>query len=106
MRRDRKQYHILVIEDNEGDFVMVDDLLAETILAPVITHAPNFKIAKEILGHGDADYDVILLDITLSDKSGKELIEETLQLASAMPVIVNVSFPVKPILFAVSPFLY
>ena len=92
MIKDRKIYHILIVEDNEGDQLIVEDLLRETILLPDIVQAVSFKSAKEKLASYHSKFDVILLDISLPDKSGKELVEEILQLAPSIPVIVLTGF--------------
>ncbi|TRX03972.1 response regulator [Flavobacterium gawalongense] len=102
MIKDKKSYSILVIEDNLGDFMIVEELLTELILNPKITHAKNFKEASVILSSGDRFFDIILLDLTLPDKSGQNLITEILQTASLCPVIVftgysDVDFSTKSI---------
>ncbi|MBC7935940.1 MAG: PAS domain S-box protein [Rhizobacter sp.] len=92
MRRDKKPYRILVIEDNPGDFVIVEDLLAEQMLFPVITHAINFGEAVNILTASGA-FDIILLDLSLPDKSGEQLITEILEISSSCcPVIILTGF--------------
>lgn len=88
MIKDRKSYQILVVEDNEGDLLIVEDLLMETIFLPVIVQATSFKAAKEILTSQQSGFDVILLDIKLPDKGGKDLVKEILLLAPSIPVIV------------------
>ena len=88
MVKDKKSYQVLIIEDNEGDHVIVEEMLLETIQYPVIMHAVNFKTASEILKLPASPFDVILLDLSLPDKSGKELVDETLVLAPLIPVIV------------------
>nr|WP_314898142.1 response regulator [uncultured Flavobacterium sp.] len=102
MIKDKKSYSILVIEDNLGDFMIVEELLTELILNPKIIHAKNFKEASVILSSRDSFFDIILLDLTLPDKSGQNLITEILQTASLCPVIVftgysDVDFSIKSI---------
>jgi len=87
MTRDKKEYRILVIEDNPGDFIIVEDLLTEQILKPVITHVINYNQAFDILSAGTA-FDIILLDLSLPDKSGQQLVTDILQVASLCPVII------------------
>ena len=87
MTKDKKGYHILVIEDNPGDFVIVEDLLAEELAAPVITHVINYKEAFAVLTAGKV-FDVVLLDLSLPDKSGQGLISDILQVSSCCPVII------------------
>jgi DNA-binding response OmpR family regulator len=71
--------NILIIEDNPGDFELVQNYLSEYIL-PSIVHAKNFKEASAVLSDRVAKFDVILLDLTLPDKSGKDLITEVLKI--------------------------
>lgn len=87
MRKDRKLYNILVIEDNPGDYFIVEDFLLEHIQSPNIVQATSFKKAAEILIK-NSQFDVILLDLSLPDKHGQELIVEILNLAGSQPVIV------------------
>lgn len=88
MIKDPQKYRILVIEDNPGDLLIVEDLLLEQILAPTIVYANNFKQAAEQLQLPGAFFDVILMDLTLPDKSGKQLISEILTLAPNFPIII------------------
>jgi len=101
MKKDKCGYRILVIEDNPGDFIIVEEFLMEQILSPVIVHAVNFKQAAAILSV-DAAFDVILLDLTLPDKSGQQLITEMLLIAASCPVVIltgytDIDFSIKSI---------
>jgi PAS domain S-box-containing protein len=86
--KDHRPYKILVIEDNPGDFTIVEEFLTEQILVPGIVQVNNFKQASAILLAGDSVFDVILLDLTLPDKSGQQLITEMLEIASLSPIII------------------
>ena len=110
MIKDVKPYRILVIEDNPGDFAIVEDLLAEQISVPATVHAVNFKQAAEILSAADSLFDVILLDLSLHDKSGQDLINEMLQVASLCPIIVltgysDIEFSIKSISLGILDYL-
>jgi PAS domain S-box-containing protein len=102
MIKDKKPYRILVIEDNRGDLAIVEDFLAEQILAPVIVYAGNFKQASALLSAADKPFDVILLDLSLADKSGQDLVTEMLRIADACPIIIltgytDIDFSIKSI---------
>ena len=102
MKKDNTQYRILVIEDNPGDFTMVEDFLMEEILAPEIVHAVSFNRASEILSASGIAFDIILLDLSLPDKTGQELITEMLKLSSSCPLIIltgytDIGFSLKSI---------
>jgi len=49
MRKDKKKYEILVIEDNPGDFTLIEDYLREQVASPQITHAQKFSEARSYL---------------------------------------------------------
>lgn len=81
-------FSVLVIEDNPGDFALVEEFLLDQADIPRITHAHNYKEARAILSGADAIYDVILLDLSLPDKTGSELISDIIGISGATPVIV------------------
>jgi PAS domain S-box-containing protein len=83
----KKYFKFLVVEDNPGDFTLVEEFLSEEFSNPSIINASNFKQASQILQSEDAVFDLILLDLTLPDKSGQSLITEMLQIASC-PIII------------------
>ena len=102
MLRDKNPYNILIVEDNPGDFMIVDGFLREQILNPYIVHAENYKQALSKLSEPDIAFDVILLDLSLPDKSGQNLINEMLFLAPSCPIIVltgygDIDFSIKSI---------
>ncbi|WP_439504359.1 PAS domain S-box protein [Sediminibacterium sp.] len=88
MIKDKKAYKILIIEDNPGDFLLISDYLEEQISKPTIFHTVNFKETKQILETAETLFDVVLLDLSLPDKSGELLVEEILLLCTNIPVII------------------
>lgn len=110
MSKDKKQYRILVIEDNPGDFVIVEDLLTDQIVMPVITQAINYKEAFNIIKAG-RDFDIILLDLSLPDKAGEQLVTEILEISSlCCPVIIltgytDIDFSIRSISKGISDYL-
>ena len=108
MVTDKREYRILVIEDNPGDFALVEDFLFEHIAAPGISAATTFKSAKEILLL--SKFDVILLDLSLPDKTGEPLIEDIIKLSENVPVIVltgytDFAFGVKSLSLGISDYI-
>ena len=47
--KDIKPYRILVVEDNPGDLLLIEDFLKDEISLPVIHHASNFKAASAFI---------------------------------------------------------
>ncbi len=110
MSVDKHPYSILAIEDNPGDFVLVTEFLEERISTTNICHAPDFKTATGFLKSHQHTFDVILLDLTLPDKSGTDLVTEVLAMAGNLPVIVltgnaDLEFSIRSISFGVSDYL-
>jgi PAS domain S-box-containing protein len=92
MIKDKKPYRILVMEDNPGDFIIVEDFLMEQMQDPFIVNTVSFKQAFEIFSTAGNTYDVILLDLSLPDKSGQSLVIEMLRIASSCPIIILTGF--------------
>lgn len=88
MIKDATPYSILLIEDNGGDRLLITTYLEESILLPKITEACDFSEAIAALEDPNKVYDVILLDLSLPEKKGKELIEAILQKSGHIPVII------------------
>jgi len=110
MLADRKVYNILVIEDNFGDFTLVEDFLSDQNEEFTLAHAKNFKEAKEKLIVEAATFDVILLDLSLPDKTGADLIREIIEISGDVPVIVltgysDIKFGVKSLSMGVSDYI-
>ena len=84
---DDRKYKVLIVEDNPGDYILIDEYLHETIQLPIITHAIDFNAASAIL-FSSTDFDVVLLDLTLPDVSGQQLITAMLKLVQHCPIII------------------
>ncbi len=91
MRKDPKIYNILIIEDNLGDYVLIEEYLTETILNPVLAHCKTFQEAQRTLQNSD-HFDIIFLDLSLPDLSGEKLIVDVINLAENIPVIALTGF--------------
>lgn len=110
MHKDKKHFRLLVVEDNEGDFFLIKDYLEEMILVPEVSRTVSFSQACQILGDPINSFDVILLDLSLPDKNGLELIEGMLALDLSIPVIVltgytDFSFAVTSLALGISDYL-
>lgn len=86
--------HILIVEDNLGDFMLIQDYLCEEFATPVIEHAKTFGAAKIKLDV-PVHFDAILLDLSLPDANGKLLVTEMVRLAGTIPVIVLTGYADK-----------
>ena len=109
MIKDRNDYHILVIEDNPGDIILIREYLTEQIENPQIENAFSFLQAAQFLEIKPL-VDIILLDLSLPDKSGNELISEILKICGDIPVIIltgfsDMEFSIRSISLGVSDYL-
>lgn len=110
MLKDTKHYKIVVVEDNPGDYFLLEDYLEEMIAAPEIFHFQSFRELSTFLTETNEKIDVVLLDLTLPDKRGEDLIKDTLTIAAAIPVVAltgytDASFAVKSLALGISDYL-
>jgi PAS domain S-box-containing protein len=107
----RIEYNILVIEDNPGDFALVEEFLSEQFKVLNLMHAKDFKKAKDILTGKVFKFDIILLDLSLPDKTGLDLIREIIEMSANTPVIVltgnaNAAFGMQSLALGVSDYIF
>jgi PAS domain S-box-containing protein len=110
MEKDKKKYQVLLVEDNLGDFILVEEYLNDLISDPHIYRTESFKETKGVLTNSQMVFDVILLDITLPDKSGEQLISEMMDIAGHVPIIVltgyaDANFAIKSLNMGVADYL-
>ena len=100
---------ILIIEDNPGDFVLIKNYLYEEFLHPAIEQAQTFAETKLKLKNNN-HFDIILLDLSLPDSTGKLLVNEMVELAGSAPIIVltgyaDKDFGIKTLALGISDYL-
>ncbi|MEX2336050.1 MAG: PAS domain S-box protein [Fulvivirga sp.] len=86
MSLSEKKLHILVIEHDPDDFILMETYLKEEIARPVIHKVITFTEAVEILNSGSR-FDIILLNPTMPDASGEMLVREIVKVAGTTPII-------------------
>jgi PAS domain S-box-containing protein len=110
MKKFQNSINVLVIEDNAGDLFLIQDYLEEQIKNPNISNVGCLKDALDILLIQKNEFDVILLDLSLPDKSGKELIEAINALNCSAPIIVltgysNLEFSIDSLSLGIADYL-
>jgi PAS domain S-box-containing protein len=78
--------HILVIEDNPGDFLLVSEYLEEAFDSADISQAETLKQGLHLLENHS--FDVILLDLTLPDGMGINSFHSVNSRFSEIPIII------------------
>ncbi len=94
MTYSREFIKVLVVEDNEGDFIIIEELLVEEIKQPEIVRAESLFQTIQTL-QKDPVFDVILLDLSLPDERGEKLVKKVLEFAGQIPVIVLTGYTDK-----------
>lgn len=108
MEKDQNTYRILVVEDNPGDFLLIEEYLLEHIQLPKLTRAKSYEEAQKELQ--EKVFDCVFLDLSLPDKSGSDLVRQVVQLSKGSPVIVltgyaDMDFSIQSIALGVSDYL-
>ncbi len=100
---------VLIIEENEGDYIIIEELLNAEFPSSEIKHARTFSDAALLL-KANEQCDAILLDLTLPDARGEKLVQNIIGLAKQTPVIVltgysDKNFGIKTLALGVADYL-
>jgi PAS domain S-box-containing protein len=77
---------ILIIEDSEGDFLLIENYIKEGFESFKLVHVWRLSEAENAILQNR--FDLIFLDLTLPDSFGKDSVLKILELAKHTPVIV------------------
>lgn len=79
---------ILIVEDNPGDVALIEDYLDAAFSEVSLCFARSYKEAIKEIKESGIDFDTILLDLTLPDSDGEELVRDTIAHSNGCPVVV------------------
>lgn len=107
----QQHYAILIVEDNSGDALLIEELLEERFRQPEIHLAPSFRQASLLLADRTSPFDVILLDLSLSDHSGEQLVKDMLTISRGAPIIIftglgDITFSLRSLSLGISDYLF
>ncbi len=88
---------IIVIEDNLGDYVLIEDFLMEKFKAITIKQYYSYESVCENLKEKEFKCDLILLDLHLPDKSGLALLQNMISQFSHIPIIILTGYADLPL---------
>lgn len=88
---------IVVIEDNPGDFILIEDYLYEKFNNITIKQYTDYKTVLKNFQNEGSKCDLILLDLNLPDMSGIELINNVNTLSSHTPIIILTGYADLPL---------
>ena len=100
---------ILIVEDNLGDYILIEEYLKEEHADLQLERASTFKEARKVLK--SQNFDVILLDLSLPDvENSEKLVRDMVNIGQKCPVIVltgyaNKDFGVKTLSLGISDYL-
>jgi serine phosphatase RsbU (regulator of sigma subunit) len=78
---------LLLVEDDAGDALLVEELLSDSNLGATLTWARTLGEAKQLLASGEGP-GCVLLDLRLPDADGLQAVTQVLAVAPETPVIV------------------
>jgi serine phosphatase RsbU (regulator of sigma subunit) len=79
--------HVLLVEDNDGDVMLIEEMLAETPEACFELTAVD-RLAAAVKRVGQGDVSVVLLDLSLPDSQGTETFRALRRSSPDVPVVV------------------
>jgi len=87
MSRSIQPFNLLIIEDNPGDFILLEQYLKRTRLPVVnIIHAERMAQVPELIKKNK--FDIALLDLTLPDSKGVDSVISLDHLLPQVPIVV------------------
>lgn len=87
MKTEIKPYSILVVEDNAGDFFLLEQYLRmSTVPVGKIMQAETMEAARALIK--EQQFDIALLDLTLPDSTGLDSVNSLISLLPKTPIIV------------------
>jgi PAS domain S-box-containing protein len=86
MKQIGQNLSILLIEDNLGDFLLIENYLLDVFPSATILHKEFLEDALDYLKQHEVD--IILLDLTLPDSKGDSSILKISQVTNVIPIIV------------------
>ena len=83
---DEKIIHIMLVEDNPGDALIINEMLKEIYDDKFVL--AHFKRVDEGLKHIEEDFDILLLDLNLPDSHGVETFKIMNKHVPELPIII------------------
>jgi PAS domain S-box-containing protein len=101
---------VLLIDDDNADYILIEEYLKKEFTYPEIYHVNTFSQAKDFLIQ-HADIQIILLNISLPETEGEDLINGMLHIAGHIPLIVltacaDKSFGIQAMSLGVADYLF
>lgn len=82
----RRPFSVLLVEDDRGDAILVEELIADAAADIHVVWAPSIKDAERYLD--DSRPDCVLLDLNLPDADGIKALDQIARRDVTMPIVV------------------
>ncbi|PRP65830.1 response regulator [Nonlabens agnitus] len=96
MRTKLSNYRILIVEDNKGDLLLIQEYLDEYFISSNLVSAKTFAEAKNLLQSPSNAFDIILLDLSLPDLDGMSLLDQMVPLSGDAPIVILTGYSNVP----------
>jgi PAS domain S-box-containing protein len=83
-----ENFSALIIEDNLGDFILIEDYLQEKFEKITLVHCQDYTTSVDYMKNSKEKFSVILLDLNLPDLGGIDLINSVLAKSAQVPIII------------------
>jgi FixJ family two-component response regulator len=88
---------IVILEDNDGDFVLMEDYLIEMYNSINVVRYDTYQSFIECFDAGEIQCDLILMDLHLPDVSGLPLVETMVSRRDETPLIILTGYADLPL---------
>ncbi len=110
MEFDKIEYNLLIVEDNPGDIILINEYLEDAFKQIKISVCRSFGELIELVGRESVKFDACLLDLSLPDLDGKNLITEIQILLPDTSIIVltgysNIDFSIESMKMGITDYL-
>lgn len=110
MKIEKVEYDLLIVEDNPGDVILIQEYLEDAFKQVKITVCKSYQELVELIANTTVNFDACLLDLSLPDLDGVELINEIQILLPETPIIVltgysNVDFSIESMKMGITDYL-
>lgn len=110
MIQNKNAYQIAVVEDNLGDFVLVEEYICENAPQSQLKHFPDYESFNHFMQHPEVDFDLIFLDLSLPDINKDNLIEAVSDVSDQTPIVIltgysDINFAAKSLSVGITDYL-
>jgi len=92
-----KPLSLIILEDNDGDFLLLEDYLLEKYHSLSTKRFVDFQSFLDYSEQSTIECDLIFLDLHLPDRSGTELIHHLITITKQIPILILTGYSDLPL---------